>query len=290
MNITDKVVTVAENEQKAIELNKRIGQAVTGSNATLSDNADNIEQLNANLENILYGTDTGGKSYYDMFWDTYQDYGKRTNYRLTFCGVAWTKEIFKPKYLVKPVDKTVNSRNCLQMFGNFMREITDRSNLVDITEEQFDFSDCLTAPNTFSNGNFNLISVDFSNVTRFDNTFSCGDGAGGPYELRIKFSDKLNYVSNAFYYCSDLEKITFVDGTIIAVNGFNFQWSKNLSHDSLVNIINALSITTTGLTVTLSQTAVNKAFETSDGSADGSTSTEWSALVNTKSNWTISLV
>jgi hypothetical protein len=58
----------------------------------------------------------------------------------------------------------------------------------------------------------------------------------------------------------------------------------------LTNIVNALSTTTTGLFVTLRKDAVNKAFETSEGAMDGSTSDEWLALAATKANWTISLI
>ena len=50
-----------------------------------------------------------------------------------------------------------------------------------------------------------------------------------------------------------------------------------------------LTDTASGKTITFSKTAVNKAFETSAGANDGSTSAEWLALVGTKPNWTISL-
>ena len=68
----------------------------------------------------------------------------------------------------------------------------------------------------------------------------------------------------------------------------NMQWSP-LSKDSIISIINALSTATSDLPITLSITAVNNAFETSPGAADGSTSEEWTALIATKPNWTISL-
>jgi hypothetical protein len=70
----------------------------------------------------------------------------------------------------------------------------------------------------------------------------------------------------------------------------SFGNSDKLTHDSIASIINTLSATTAGQSVTFSVTAVNNAFETSSGAADGSTSAEWNALVATKSNWTISLV
>ena len=65
--------------------------------------------------------------------------------------------------------------------------------------------------------------------------------------------------------------------------------SKLLSHDSIVSIINALSPDISDVALTLHLDAVNKAFETSEGTNDGSTSNEWLALIATRSNWTISL-
>ena len=63
-----------------------------------------------------------------------------------------------------------------------------------------------------------------------------------------------------------------------------------LSKESILSVFNALSDTITGMTLTLKLLAVNTAFETSEGAADGSTSEEWNTLIATKSNWTISLV
>jgi hypothetical protein len=63
-----------------------------------------------------------------------------------------------------------------------------------------------------------------------------------------------------------------------------------------VSIINALSTTTTGLTVTLSVDAVDKAFEYEydDGEGNiildsGYNSYEWYELTQTKTNWNIVL-
>ncbi len=85
-----------------------------------------------------------------------------------------------------------------------------------------------------------------------------------------------------------LEDIEFVPNTIKI--SIDFYWCTKLSKASLTSIINGLSAETSGLTVTLSKTAVNKAFETSEGANDGSTSAEWLALIATKPNWNISLV
>lgn len=66
--------------------------------------------------------------------------------------------------------------------------------------------------------------------------------------------------SDTFKYCLALENLT-VEGTIGQAI-FNVQWSTKLNKASIASIVNALSATTTGLSVTLSLEAVNKAFET----------------------------
>lgn len=66
--------------------------------------------------------------------------------------------------------------------------------------------------------------------------------------------------------------------------------SAHLSADSLRSVISCLSPTASGMALTLSQAAVNVAFETSEGVNDGSTSTEWLTLTGEHSNWTVSLV
>ena len=104
---------------------------------------------------------------------------------------------------------------------------------------------------------------------------------------KLVLSEKV-YPLSSFVNCYELENLT-IEG-IIGQNDFNVQWSTKLSKESIISIINALSVTTSGLTVTLSKTAVNNAFETAKGNADGSTSEEWAALIATKQNWTISLV
>lgn len=95
-------------------------------------------------------------------------------------------------------------------------------------------------------------------------------------------NEKTAFNSNMFESCSALKNLT-IRG-VIAKNGLNLKWSTLLSHDSIVSIINALSTTTSGLTVTFSAESVNNAFE------GGSVGNEWLNLIATKSNWTISLV
>ena len=78
-----------------------------------------------------------------------------------------------------------------------------------------------------------------------------------------------------------LEDIEFVPNTIKI--SIDFYWCAKLTKASLTSIINGLSADTSGLTVTLSKTAVNNAF-------GGTDSAEWLELVAIKPNWTISLI
>ena len=82
-----------------------------------------------------------------------------------------------------------------------------------------------------------------------------------------------NWFSGAYA----LEDIEFVPETIKI--SIDFYWCTKLSKASIESIINGLSADTSGLTVTISKTAVNNAF----------TDEEWATLIATKPNWTISL-
>lgn len=94
------------------------------------------------------------------------------------------------------------------------------------------------------------------------------------------------FTSNSFYQCEALENIA-IQGVI--ASDINIQDSP-LSKNSITYIINALSTSTSGKTLTLSEAAVNTAFETTAGAGDGEVSTRWISLEQSRPNWTISLV
>ncbi len=83
--------------------------------------------------------------------------------------------------------------------------------------------------------------------------------------------------SATFQGCTHLEKIKF-NGTVIV--SLNMQWSP-LNKASIESVINALSPTATGQTLT-----INKAAQMSAGFSGE----EWKALTDSKTNWTISLI
>ena len=136
----------------------------------------------------------------------------------------------------------------------------------------------------FANGAVKYLpSLDLSNCKDLTQLFSYADDIVSVDKLKVNVTGS----ANAFTECKNLEHIIF-DG-VMAGTGLNMKWSTKLDKESITSVINALSTTTTGLTVTLSKTAVDNAFATAEGAADGSTSAEWLALVATRSNWTIAL-
>lgn len=220
-------------------------------------------------------TEEGAKAEYNRFWDSFQDNGNRTDYGYGFAGKGWTNDTFKPKYPIIAVG------DASYMFNN--------SNLkdCDFVEQgiDIDLSGVTSATYMFRNakGIIRLGTIDLTGCKDI-NRFLWDSGVQTIDNFIVTESLKWD---NTFASANNLVNIS-ITGTI-GQTGLSFSNSKNLSHDSIVSVINHLSTSTSGLAVTFSKTAVNKAFETSAGANDGSTSAEWLALVGTRSNWTISL-
>ena len=84
MSISEKLITIAENEPK------------------------------------IY--DKGKQDEYDAFWDTFQDYGERKFYSQGFAGYGWTKDNLKPKYPIV-TDRVTNRTNGMFAFAEKLTEI-----------------------------------------------------------------------------------------------------------------------------------------------------------------------
>lgn len=256
LSVTEKLVMIAENEQRVFDAGRRKGH---------TEQVDYNASLNAFL---------------DAFWDTLQVNGNRTTYNHAFC--FWDSFALYPKYNISGFADI--SYGFYKMGG-----------------EPFDlakrFQDCGivfdTSAATNPNGIFResvvtrVPELNLTNASEIQQTFYLCEKLVTVDKLVLSTTQR-QYFSNTFTNCYALENL-IIEG-VIGNNGFNVQWSTKLSHDSIVSIINALSTTTTNrLTVTLSKTAVAKAFETSEGANDGTTSEEWLNLSATKSKWIISL-
>lgn len=255
-----------EGETKGIEQGYANGKA--------DGYADGYEIGNSN------GVEQGKQAEYDAFWDTYQLNGDRSSYAYLFAGAGWNETTFKPKYDIKP-------KNAQYMF----RYSNINADLVEILEKQgvvLDISGITNTDRTFADCKFVRLGVlDFSNVTAINTTFANTSTLVTIDKIILK-DDGSNTFSTVFTNLSALENITF-EG-VIGKGGINFQWSNKISRASIESIINALSTTTSGLTVTLSKTGVNKAIKLVEPDDDSTTSGWWAWLIGTKPNWTISLV
>lgn len=239
----------------------------------IDEGIEKTQALNAELEATLNGDDTGYKSYYHEFWDSYQQNGERKSYAFAFAGEGWTVENFKPKYDII-VKTTARSMFSVGLAGVDVEQLLidlgitfDTSGVTSIDGFeyfcQYASPSVLPVISTISTSRLRYVFYHASNLVTIRKFILKDDGS--------------QTFTSLFPNCSRLENL-IIEGTI-GQNGFDISGSPKLSKASITSIINALSTTTSGLTVTLSQTAVNNAFTTD----------EWNTLIATKSNWTISL-
>lgn len=241
--------------------------------------ADKLIEIQRNVPEVYNaGIEAGAQAEYDRFWDAIQANGTKKLYQGAFRDAGWTDEVFRPKYDIVPEGSyciyqtfansgIVDLKGCLERQGVKM----DFSKITNWNGAPFQWSKIETFP-VLDCSNCTATNMSYANFAKHIDMFI----------LKADGSTTTNFAG-----CVSLKYIRFggVIGTAI-----NFAESKNLSLASIEDIISHLSTTTNGLSVTLSLAAVNKAFEIAGGDNNGSISTEWTALVATRSNWTINLV
>lgn len=214
----------------------------------------------------------GEKSEYDRFWDTYQQNGERTDYKNGFFGPNWTDETFQPKYDLICTD-------CNSMFYNV--KIKDIKGILEERGIAFDTSACPNVNSLFyttqrvEDKATSLPAVDVSSVSNINAAFY---GQSEVSKIELLHVQESAIFTRTFLGCPGLVDLT-ITGTI-GGNGLDLSSPKALSKASIENVVGCLSGTTSGLSITLSKTAVDAAF----------TDEEWAALANTRPNWTINLV
>lgn len=237
-------------------------------NMTFIPNTDGV-QLTAN-----YHKSWGMQTEHDRFWDTILLNGEITDCSNLFYGPTWTDETFKPNRDIKPIRANY-------MFMDSRVKTTPYLNKVD-------FSNCAAVVQTFYRS-----SVEELGTLNFGAVVSGWNGLQQTLQsctklrkigLLIPPRDKKAQV-DTFSSLSALIEITF-GGTIY----MSISFAKSpLIKASIISVITHLADDVTGMTATFNKAAVDKAFETSEGANDGSTSAEWLAQVDTKPNWTIAL-
>ena len=249
---------------------------------------DKIREKTASTDNIKSGEladkvaevyEKGKQAERDLFWDNFIARKNAENYLYAFA--FWTPDMFYPTKDITP------KASCQHMFYYFGEiDLAERLNKCGV---KLDFSN--VPDNTTHDRMYNVFA--FSNITRIGevNVSNASLSCAFYSCKKLKTIDKVIVSENTRFNsdwtgCTALENITF-EGTI--AYGLAFAQSTKLTKSSIENIFSCLSDDTTDKNLTLSKTAVNNAFETASGMADGSTSEEWLNLVATKPNWTISL-
>jgi hypothetical protein len=208
MALTDKLTTIAENEEKVFE--------------------------------------AGRKAEYDFFWDNFQDNGNRTLYNYGFAShFGWNEENLKPKYNVVP--KEANYIFYGFRFPSLNPFFKDRG-------IKLDFGNCTNMSAAFIATQ--LIEIDEVNLSsaggNLANVFSGNTKLKKIGKLIVAPTTK--FATTSFNGCSALEEVGF-EGEI--VNSIHFGQCRSLTHDGIMNIVDALETKTNGATATLTLGSYN---------------------------------
>ena len=251
-SIAEKLECIARNEQFIYNAGVEKGKAEAEKDGYNQGYADGIEQ--------------GKQTENNGFWDSYIFKEPMTDSAGLFAGRGWNDKSFKPNKSF-----TISGSSAYIFYNT---GITDFVGLLERLGVTITFSDI--------SGN---VITSYSALTTFPpisfraaltNAFANSANLVTVEKVILK-EDGSNTFSSPFNNCPELKNITF-EG-VIGQNGLNIQSSTKLSSESIESVINALSTTTSGLTVTISKTAKENAF----------TDEEWASLIATKPNWTISL-
>lgn len=249
------------------------------------------EKLTKVAENVpkVYeaGQEAGKKTAYDEFWDAFQQNGKRRDYRGAF-GSGWTNDLFKPKYPIKPKDAYSYNLSATRMFSYVG---PSNNKYLDLGDYPIDLRDVNPAKEVFQNSYLKNLYLDISNTTA-NNLFVGNDMDRNirPYR-NVTIKCNANTKFTAPFYYSNFDKLMFTNDSEIAQNGIVLDYATSLSKESIANIINTLSTTTSGLSITFNKKSVNTAFGINvDDVTTYPEGTEYYNLRHSKDNWTISYV
>lgn len=215
--------------------------------------ADRLIEVDKNIEHIYSGAYDEAKR---KFWGAIQNNGASSgaNYHYAFCYNRFNDDNFEPVWNI--ICSTGNSTSIAIFFANTV--ITDTK-----------------------------VPIYFSN-----NAQSCFYGCTALKTIKEIKPNTQTAFDYTFYNCTALENIAITSGSYICKN-VDFS-ACPLTKASVINVVNALQKTTgTARTIIFKASAVNKAFETSEGANDGSTSDEWKNLIapfQGMYNWAFSLV
>lgn len=203
--------------------------------------AEQVLQLKQDFDDVYEAgyekgkAEGGGNSWYDAFWDGYQDNGNRRAYDYAFSGQGWNNETFKPKYRIVAMGSFA---------GTFQNSgLTDFDFVEEGIELDTEGANSLAYLFRYAYGIKRIGVIDCTGCTELNRTFE------GCYVETIDVlivHENIKY-SNTFTNCKYLTYIT-ISGTI--GNSISLGSCTKLSAESVQSIIDHLATVTTAQTIT----------------------------------------
>ena len=214
-----------------------------------------------------------------QFWNNYLNHRTRYSLSTLFVGNGWNDDTFCPPMGTVISAKGYSNKYADQLFMN--SKITDLKGICERRNVTIDLSQATRFSQILSDSTITTFpTVDTRCAPTLHNIFYAPQQLVTVEKLILKEDGSQTYNDNSFLLCVKLQNIV-IEGKI--GNSLKINGAPVLSKDSITSFVNALLDTASSQTLTLSKTAVESAF-------GSTTAAEWTALVATKSNWTISLV
>ena len=227
------------------------------------------EKLVQTAKNVPKVFAAGKTAECNRFWDGFKETALASyTHKYLFAGAGWNDNTFSPTFSISPNNVEQFFREC---------KIVDLAGILEKNGVVFDFSNAVNCDSfAYQSTIIRFPFLDFANASRLSNCFAYLRGEDVHISLNISDSGNQK-ITSLFDNSPGLTELRLT-GTV-GQDGLNLQWSTKLSKASIESVVNALSDTAAGKTVTFSKTAKEAAF----------TAEEWAALIATKPNWTISL-
>lgn len=284
MSVAEKLIRIAENEQKVYDKGYQQGGKngyqdgyeegfLQGKQNGYEEGhmAGGVEGYNqGKQEGYQEGKEAGKTAEWNEFWDNHQRKGNTTTYTGAFSG--WKTANFKPKYDIIPI-------TCNRIFTNFgyWDQPFDLQQLVEKAGIKLDFSKSQNMGYAFNMCNAKRLGViDLSSASTAE--FMCAYAAKlETIDEIILSEEKFCKLNGAFNGATALKNIK-ITGKIMGQSGIIFEDSLFLTHDSLISIFNALDG---------SHLAEGRNYTLSLGSRNFSKLTNEEKAIATQKGWTL---
>lgn len=197
--------------------------AIESKGVEVSD-TDTIDTYASKVDEIQSGE---GDSWYDTFWDSFQDYGRQDSY--VFNGKHWNDITFKPKYDIVPTDVNSSLSFLHCRITNLKQILIDCDVVLDTSKMSGYVANTFKSPNIT---HIPALSVRFIMRNTFENCTNLIS-----IDKIIMMDERAGFTDTTFKNCSSLTDVV-IEGVIGGCNVL-VQYSP-ITLESAVSFINAL--------------------------------------------------